>query len=317
MTDPAPFRADLADGPDGGHAIWLRGTDGVRIRLSLWPEGPKGRILIFTGRTEYAEKYGQVVAGLARHGYGAMAVDWRGQGLSDRLADNPLLSHIPAFADYQKDVAAIRACLHDRGETAPLLLAHSMGGSIALRAMLDGMPLRAVAFSSPMWDINFPPWIRPIARGLGCLGRITTGLGQCFTPLANRNSYVLSQRFRGNLLTGHEPSYERMRRHLRQEPGFGLAGPSLRWLDEALGESRDLATKPAPDVPVLCILGTDEKVVDSRVIHDRIGNWPGAQLELFDKARHEVLMESDTMRDRAIALIAAHFDQATTSRTYS
>ncbi|MFN4172311.1 MAG: alpha/beta hydrolase, partial [Pseudorhodobacter sp.] len=165
IADPAPFHADLAEGPEGGHAVWLRAADGVRIRLGLWPAGPKGRVLIFPGRTEYVEKYGPFASDLARAGYGAAAIDWRGQGLADRLAPDPMLGHVGRFSDYQRDMAAVLAHLEATdGEAPRFLLAHSMGGCIGLRALTDGrdggMAVRAAAFSAPMWGIHFSPGMR-------------------------------------------------------------------------------------------------------------------------------------------------------------
>ena len=55
----APFFADLADGPPGGRAVWLRTEDGVRIRVGLWRGGEKGTVVLLPGRTEYIEKYGR------------------------------------------------------------------------------------------------------------------------------------------------------------------------------------------------------------------------------------------------------------------
>ena len=65
MTAPAPFHADLAEGPAGGHALWVNTSDGVRIRIGLWPAGEKGTVLLLPGRTEYIEKYGRAAADLA------------------------------------------------------------------------------------------------------------------------------------------------------------------------------------------------------------------------------------------------------------
>ena len=80
--EPAPFLSDIAEGPEGGRAYWLRAADETRIRVGVWPEGPKGTILMFPGRTEYIEKYGRVAAEFAARGYGMVAVDWRGCGVA-------------------------------------------------------------------------------------------------------------------------------------------------------------------------------------------------------------------------------------------
>ena len=105
--DPAPFHADVARGPRAGHALWARTSDGVRIRLGIWPEGRKGTVLLFPGRTEYIEKYGTVAAALQDLGYATLAVDWRGQGLADRALPDRMSGHVADFADYQRDVACM------------------------------------------------------------------------------------------------------------------------------------------------------------------------------------------------------------------
>ncbi|HMB14482.1 MAG TPA: alpha/beta hydrolase, partial [Roseovarius sp.] len=80
--DTAPFFADVAEGPEGGAAWWIRARDDVRLRVGLWNrEAPRGTVLLWPGRTEYIEKYGRAAARFASGGYATFAIDWRGQGL--------------------------------------------------------------------------------------------------------------------------------------------------------------------------------------------------------------------------------------------
>ena len=44
----------------------------------------KGTVCIFPGRTEFIEKYFEVVRDLRARGFAVAVLDWRGQGLSDR-----------------------------------------------------------------------------------------------------------------------------------------------------------------------------------------------------------------------------------------
>lgn len=141
MHEPAPFFADEAPRPLPGRAFWLDAADGVRLRAVLWPaEGePAGTILLFPGRTEYAEKYGETAAAFGRRGYALFTIDWRGQGLSARLVEDPRKGHIDDFAAYQQDVAAMLAATEALDLPHPrFVLAHSMGGAIALRALQAG-----------------------------------------------------------------------------------------------------------------------------------------------------------------------------------
>ena len=105
---PAPYFAEVSHGPEDGAAHWAKTSDGVRIRIGHWPlETQQGTVLIFPGRTEYIEKYGQIAGTLRTRGFASLAIDWRGQGLAERLLDHPLIGHVARFGDYQNDVATL------------------------------------------------------------------------------------------------------------------------------------------------------------------------------------------------------------------
>lgn len=103
----APFDQVLAEGPENVRAYWVTASDGVRLRVAVWPtQTPRGTIVLFPGRTEYVEKYGRVAQDFTAAGYAVTAIDWRGQGRADRVFEDPRLGHVGEFQDYQKDVAA-------------------------------------------------------------------------------------------------------------------------------------------------------------------------------------------------------------------
>jgi len=309
-TVPAPFHTDLAKGPEGGRAIWLRGTDGVRIRLGLWPAGPKGRALIFPGRTEYIEKYGEVATCFAQAGYGAVALDWRGQGLADRLTRDPMLGHVGRFSDYQRDVAAVLDYLDETEPGQPrFLLAHSMGGCIGLRALIEGLPVRAAVFSAPMWGIRFSPGMRPVARALALAAR-ATGTGLRYAPGTGAQSHITATGFADNALTRDPEIYARMLAHLEAVPALALGGPGLHWLGEALTECRALERASLPALPVQCLLGTAESIVDPAAIRRQVARWPTARLEVLAGGEHEILMERAPLRDKAFSMVVSLFDGA-------
>lgn len=303
MTGPAPWFPDLAAGPEGGRAVWLRADDGLRLRAVIWPEGARGTVLIFPGRTEYAEKYGPAAADLGRRGYAVVALDWRGQGLADRLLPDPMAGHVRSFGDYQKDVAALMRHLRDAGLPRPFfLLAHSMGGAIGLRALIEGLEVRAAVFSAPMWGIAFDPWRKPLAMMVAGAARLA-GRSAAYVPTTGPGSYLATAPFAGNVLTTDSAMYDWMRGHLRAQPGLALGGPTLHWLDAALRECRALAARASPRVPALTVVGSAEKVVELSAIHDRMRRWPGGRLVIVPGAEHEVMMEGPARR-------AAFFDAA-------
>lgn len=312
--ETAPFFTDVMPGPEGGAAHWAQTSDGKRIRVGHWPlEGARGTVLLFPGRTEYIEKYGQTARELADRGLATMAIDWRGQGLADRLLDDPLIGHVDAFSDYQKDVAAMMRAVRALALPRPyFLLAHSMGGCIGLRAVMEGLGVQAAAFTGPMWGIYVKPHLRTVARFLSqTMPRL--GQGHSLPPGTVRDPYVLSEPFENNMLTNDQQMYDMMRDQLVAHPELALGGPSYVWLREAFTETLHLAGRAAPALPTVCYLGSNERIVGVPRVHTRMENWKGGRLEIVEGGEHEVLMESPDIRKPVLDGLQKHFLGTTTT----
>ena len=290
---PAPYHSEIAYGPEGGAAHWVQSSDGLNLRIGHWPlEDAKGTVLIFPGRTEFIEKYGQTAAAFAKRGLASAAIDWRGQGLSDRMLDNPLIGHVERFTDYQKDAAAMIAYAQSLKLPRPyFLLAHSMGGAIGLRAVMETTNFDAVAFSGPMWGLQIAPHLRPFAWTLSHLMPVVKQ-GHRLPPSTRMDHHVIADSFEGNLLTRDAEQFGIMRQQLTQYPELTLGGPSYVWLREALREMHHLASRASPHLPAVTILGTNERIVELSAIHARMESWKGGHLEIVPEGEHEVLMES-------------------------
>lgn len=306
--ETAPFHADLADGPEDGQAWWVTTSDGVRLRVGAYNrQATKGTVLLFPGRTEYVEKYGRAARDLAEHGFATLVVDWRGQGLSERLIDDPMPGHVLHFIDYQRDVAAAVEIAHQLDLPRPWhLLAHSMGGCIGLRAVIEGLDVQSCAFSGPMWGIQMADAMRLVAWSVSW-GSRHIGMGHVYAPGTAKESYVLVEPFEVNKLTNDLEMYQYMIDQTRACPDLGLGGPSLRWLHEALKETRKLARRAPPDLPCLTVAGTNEEIVDVDRITARMQNWKRSQMEWVEGGRHEVLMEDRATRTRLFDQICRFF----------
>ncbi len=303
--EPAPLLADIADGPEGGKAFWIKTVDGTRIRIGVWPSGPKGTVLMFPGRTEYIEKYGRVAKDLSARGYGMVAVDWRGQGLSDRPKHRRDMGHVISFDEYREDVEAVRAAFRSLELRKPcFVLGHSMGGAIGLRALYDGLPASAVVFTAPMWGIRMSRFLRSISGIVLGLSK-PLGFDKSFAPTTGPAAPMV---FDDNPLTSDRDMFEYMENQVAQHPELALGGPSLTWVDAALDETKWLLDAEPLDVPVLTILGGQERIVEASAIHDRMATWPRGVLKLVEEARHEVLMERDDLRGPCIDAITDWFE---------
>ena len=306
--ETAPFFDDIAGGPEGGAAHWVKTSDGLRIRVGHWPlEGAKGTVLIFPGRTEFVEKYGHTAQALRDRGYASLAIDWRGQGLADRMTPQRDVGHVGQFPDYQNDVSAVMDHVAELGLPQPYyMIAHSMGGCIGLRSLMDGLPVKAVMFSAPMWGVRMSRPVRTVAWGLSTLSQ-HLGVDHTLTPGQTMQSYVLRAPFAGNTLTNDEPMFNAMRAQLQAQPDLGLGGPSLRWVNTSMREMNALSLRSAPDVPCLTYLGGQEAIVDPDRIRQRMADWPGGQLRFIPEGRHEMLMDKPPLREMIFDETAAHF----------
>ena len=309
----APFRQLPGDPFGPAQAFWVQADDGVTLRLAHWAavSDSRGSILLFPGRTEYVEKYAGIAAALTDAGYDVLAIDWRGQGMSDRLLPDARLGHVGQFADYQRDVVEMVAAATERDLPRPWhLLAHSMGGCIGLAALHQGLPVASAAFSAPMWGINLRQMPHGVAVGMAYLaGRLGRG-GRPAPGSGALETYVLEESFNANLLTTDADEWCRMVRQAAAWPDMTLGGASFDWVGKALNECSRLARMPSPDLPALAALGGQEKVVSPMAIRDRIARWPDARLLEFPEARHEIMMCTPERRRAFLAAALALFEDA-------
>ncbi|MEE9428083.1 MAG: alpha/beta hydrolase [Paracoccaceae bacterium] len=305
--EKAPFFNDVAEGPANGAAFWIKACDGVRLRVAYWPGGDKGTILLYPGRTEFIEKYGRTAMELTGLGYHVLAIDWRGQGLADRMLDDPQLGHVGKFSDYQLDVAAMMSAADDLKCPRPrFLMAHSMGGCIALRALHEGLPVKAVAFSAPMWGMSVAPALRPIARPLvHTMAKL--GRGTARAPGTDAETYLKNAPFEDNLLTSDADMYAYMKRQSDAHPEMTLSGPTINWVQQSFAETAALQGMSPPNYPAIAFIGSNERIVDSNITLDLMTRWKRGDIETVPGAEHEIIMEKPKTRAAFFAAADALF----------
>ncbi|MEX0969875.1 MAG: alpha/beta hydrolase [Paracoccaceae bacterium] len=297
--EPAPYFADLADNTLPVEAAWLTASDGTCLRRAIWGKAERGHVILLPGRTEYIEKYGRVARELAARGFATVCIDWRGQGLSDHLDGRRDIGHVEDFAEYQDDFQTLLADPAVAALPGPrLLFAHSMGGCIGLRALLDGFAPDAAVFSGPMWGIAVNRYVKPIGEAIARAGS-KLGKGAMRMPGTKAETYVLSDPFEGNLLTGDAAYWAWMQSHALARPELGLGGPSLRWIDAASEEFVRFESADMPDTPLLTLLGGDENVVDAAAVRQHMARFTNGTLLEIPDARHEIWMEQPALQQKA------------------
>ena len=274
--------------------------------------GSRGSILWIGGRGDIIEKYLECFEEWHGARWHVAAFDWRGQGGSGRLLADPSVGHMPDFATWTDDLAAFWADWTVRTPGPHVIMGHSMGGHLVLRALLEKrIAPAATVLSAPMLGFTGGPLPQSWAGGFAAL---LAGL------IPERKAWKQGEKpgavdaRRQFYLTHDAARYEDEVWWKGQNPSLSLGPASWAWVAAAY---RSNALIDAPGAlenltADILIVGTEgDKLVSPAAIHRAAERLPSAELLMFDKTvAHEVLREIDGVRDEILARIAAFLDRA-------
>jgi lysophospholipase len=280
---------------------FISATDGRRLRTAVFvPEKPRGRTcVLLNGQSEFIEKYLEVIVELNARGFAVATLDWRGQGGSSRALNDPLKSHVDNFAEYDDDLLNFMDQVVGKlTDTPPLVLAHSMGGHIALRALHDRPGLfSAAVLAAPMVGIvtrGYPP---ALVRGVTAL---YAGLGKernFAWGMAQRDPFKVD--FGRQLCTSDESRFARTQKMLREHPELRLAGPTWGWIEAAydtMKQQNAPGYAEAIKVPVLVFGAGQDRIVSRAAVQNFASHLPNGRYIEIAGSEHEILMEANAIR---------------------
>lgn len=286
--------------PEGGIVRWIEGQGGLQIRTAHWKrdDATRGTMFVLPGKSEYVEKYFEVVHELLSRSFNVVVIDWRGQGLSEREVDHPTKAYIARFDDFMEDFDAVFAAYRDQLPEPTYGLAHSMGGNIALRLVGEGRcPFKALITTAPMTGLNMPNWWEKTAETVA-QSAVGFGAGQYFIPGAS-NYDPLVEDFENNSMTSDPKRHARTSAINRALPEITQGGATYGWMHEAFSSIRKI-TEPSfgrgIETPILIFGAEKDKLVDP-LTNRYVGvNFSGAEFHMMEDAKHEILMERDEIR---------------------
>jgi lysophospholipase len=301
LDDAAPLIATPdAPVPDGAEAAWVIGAGGARLRAALFrPKGrARGSIVLSGGRTEAIEKYFEFIQDLLDRGFVVLAHDWRGQGLSHRALGDPLKGHADGSKPFMDDFKILLDNYAARLPKPWVAVAHSMGGCLTLLAMAGGESRFAGAiFSAPMLGIQTGGRSLTAARMMVQVAKLF-GRGRRY--MLNDPGKPFDDVFDTNVLTHDRRRFARACGQLAAEPTLALGAPTWAWLDFALKATADLARPERLShitVPVIIVSAEDDKLVDNAAQQAAARHLPQGKFINVPGAYHEILMETDAMRN--------------------
>ena len=293
------------DIPEGAEEHWLEGRGGVKVRVMTAPAigTPRGSVIVAPGRTEFIEKYFEVTRELQARGFAIFCIDWRGHGLSGREVENGLKGHFTSFDDPVNDLSTALKLLALKLPRPHIGLAHSMGGAIMLRALQTRrIELDGAAFSAPMWGIlGLNDMAKKYVRFMTSLGA-----GGQFAPSVEKK--WKRENFKKNPVTHDRERHARGQGLIAEEPRLALAGPTVGWV-AAAADATEAFMQPNAfahiRIPILVASASEEQLVDNASHPQVVEQLPEARHIIINGAKHEILMETDELRDQ----FWAEFDQ--------
>ncbi len=221
------------------------------------------------------------------------------------MSADPNVGHCLDFGVWIDDLASFYADWHARMPGPHIVMGHSMGGHLLLRALSERrIAPDAAILVAPMLGFETKP------LPLGLAAWLVRQLARLWPE---RAAWKVNERpaprgtSRQRFLTHDSDRYSDELWWKKEKPELELGPPSLKWLEQAYGSVLKLRQPGVVEhisIPML-VLGTKgDQLVSPAAIPQFAARLPHCTLKMFEPdVAHEILRERDGPRDEAIALI--------------
>ncbi|MCB0365131.1 MAG: lysophospholipase [Bdellovibrionaceae bacterium] len=257
----------------------FNGTKGTELFYQTWQvPNPVGTLVVTHGLAEHSECYHDFALVMTKAKWNVVGWDMRGHGRSEGKR-----GYVEDFGDYVSDLRLLSEHLFEQEKLAAkgpvVCFAHSMGGLIALRAMVNfgDMGYRAMALSAPLLGVgvDVPKAKEKIAQWAGrWLPKLTLYNEIRYEDLS-RDEEVLK-------------AYERdPLRHDKISPHVFLG--MLENMQVVIGEAGQI------QIPVLLQLSGHDKIVSTPVAENffELLSTPKKYLQIYPDSYHEIYNDLD------------------------
>jgi lysophospholipase len=286
--------------PENAVSGTIKTPDGAELRFARWapPAHRRGTVCVFTGRSEYIEKYFETVRDLRDRGFAVAMIDWRGQGHSSRRLRDPRKGYVRDFADYEIDVETfVQQVMLPDCPPPFFALAHSMGGAVMLRIAHAGKRwFDRMVLSAPMIDL--PRYQTSVASRALLRTMRYAGLGGRYVPGGN-GALTGSGPFVNNPLTSDPVRYARSAAVLAEDPTLGLGAPTVAWADTAFRAMVGFRATSYPfeiRQPILMLAASNDTIVSTSAIEEFAYHLRAGSHLVIAGSKHEILQEQERYR---------------------
>lgn len=283
-----------------------RGHD-LRCGHSLPANGnpPRAHIVYVMGVSEFAEKTFELARDFNKASCGFWVMDRFGQGMSGRFLSDKFKQHSEGFHHDAADITQFaRESVPDDGAPV-ILLGHSTGGLIALMTAHDSPDVfDAASITAPLLGLSHPSimyerehWIAALPMPDFVKNSFVLG-GTSWRPRDERRHALINETYSGDPVRMHIHDL-----WLVERSDLRLGSVTMGWLKEAckaMVAARDPAWLREIKMPVHIFIGGQDMLINNRFTYDATPHIPDQQVTYFPNGKHELLMETDDIRDVVI-----------------
>ncbi|MFC0309534.1 alpha/beta fold hydrolase [Gallibacterium trehalosifermentans] len=263
-------------------------------------------IVLVNGRAENIAKWSELAYDFYQQGYDVLQFDHRGQGFSDRLLKEREKGFIDEFRYYIDDMdIVIQTVLQQKEYQQQVLFAHSMGGLLATNYLATyPHQFSKAVLSSPFLGLREETALR---------NEVVVAL---MVLLGFSRHYVFTKGpwqpadIKTTDLTHSQARLEFMNQMAMQYPDIRLGGPTFAWVHRCL-----VAFKKLPklidkiQIPMLILQSGEERIVSTKKVEELFSITPFADVIEIAGARHEIMFESDAIRETALQTVSQFLNQ--------
>jgi lysophospholipase len=286
--------------PETGHRIHFE-YGSIKDNLN-------GVVITLPGLSEFCEKYYETAQFFINKGYGFVVIDWAYQGRSSRFTQNQHKRHSDG---YESDISDLKYLIDNYiNKNIPLfMLGHSMGGHIGLRFLIKHRNyFKSASFSAPMigiHDLKYTGWLIKILKPVFKVFETS------YVP-GGKNWRKESRKSNGKDVFSSDPVRDSLHNFwCLEDPALQIGNPTIKWVLESL-KSIDLLKKNFESINIATLIGVAEleEIVCNEAIEKIVSKNLKARLIKLREAKHEILMETDNIRNQFLNETLALFKKS-------
>lgn len=289
-------------------------SKGAKIRYGSLPAAgePKGTMVIVPGFRESIEKYFEVIREMTGKGFNVWVMDWRGQGGSERfIKENQQKMSSEGYDEQIDTLHQFAEKIVEKLDGPMVLCAHSMGAHIGMRYLKEHEGVfDSALLTSPMLEINTGTLPHPLARQVAKFAKAGGYLSK-YVPGGGDWS-VAKHAFKNNPATSDPDRFAAAQELYKNKPDLRMGDPTYGWIYhtfESIDILKDEEYLKSIKTPVLMQISGTDAIVDKSASERAAGLMPDCRCVDMPKAKHEIWMETDGLRNQWIAEVDSFLEE--------